>query len=130
MSTPRAPGPSSDLVLVVDDDADLLEMLEVVLRMGNCRVVRASSGRAAMELLRAEQPALVLLDLMLPDMRGEELFEQLRSLQQPPPVVVMSAAVDTGDRARRLGVPYLIKPFDVEGLMALVRQVCPSAVAL
>jgi DNA-binding response OmpR family regulator len=120
-----------DLVLVVDDDLDLQDMLEFVLHMANCRVLRAASGRVALELLRGVRPALVLLDLMLPDMRGEEVFQQIRALPgEPMPVVLMSAAVDVTLRADRLGVPCLAKPFDVECLMELVQRSCTAAIDL
>jgi DNA-binding response OmpR family regulator len=117
-----------DLILVVDDDRDLQDMLEFVLQLGNCRVARAGSGRVGLELLSGARPCMVLLDLMLPDMRGEEFYARLCALPgAAPPVVLMSAAVDVGDRAGRLGLPYLAKPFEVEELMSIVQQSCPSA---
>lgn len=119
--------PGQDLILVVDDDRDLQEMLDFVLRLGNCRVARATTGRAGLELLDGARPCLVLLDLMLPDMRGEEFYAKLSALAGPPPVVVMSASVDAEARAGRMGVPHLSKPFDIEALMALVLERCPSA---
>ncbi len=120
-----------DLVLVVDDDRDLQDMLEFVLELGNCRVARAGTGRVGLELLEGARPCMVLLDLMLPDMRGEEFYERLRHLPgSAPPVVVMSAAVDVGARAERLGLPFLAKPFEVEDLMALVQRSCPSATSV
>ena len=117
-----------DLILVVDDDRDLQDMIEFVLQLGNCRVARAASGRVGLELVSGARPCMVLLDLMLPDMRGEEFYDRLRSLPgDAPPVVLMSAAVDVGKRAERLGLPFLAKPFELDDLMTLVQGRCPSA---
>ena len=121
----------NDLVLVVDDDLDLQDMLEFILQQGGCRVLRACSGKAALELLREVRPSLILLDLMLPDLRGEEILQEMRALLGPsPPVVVVSASVDVAQRALNLGVASLSKPFGVEDLMELVQRHCPSAIPL
>ncbi len=117
-----------ELVLVVDDDLDLQDMLEFILQQADCRVMRASTGKAAIEILRSVHPSLILLDLMLPDLRGEEILLEMRALLGPAaPVVVMSASVDVAQRALHLGVASLSKPFCVEELMTLVLRHCPSA---
>lgn len=126
----RAPG---TLVLVVDDAPDLQDTVAMVLALCGCRPLRAMTGGAAIDCLRraagpgAERPCLVLLDLMLPDLRGEEVYDGLRAVGAGPaplPVVLMSASLEGPARARRMGLPFLAKPFEIEDLMAVVQRHC------
>lgn len=92
--SPRQPS-ERPLVLVVDDEervrASLLGMLE---RLG-CRGVAASDGVAALELLGRETPALVLLDLMMPQMDGPEILRRMRETHQELPVVIVTGQPDS-----------------------------------
>lgn len=117
------------LILVVDDDADILETVELILRMEGCQVLRAATGGEACRVLdriaRGElaRPRLVLLDLMLPDMGGEDIFSYLRDLGEDMatiPVTVVSAAVDAAARAEAMGLPHMPKPFDLSEIIALL----------
>lgn len=109
-------------ILVVDDDADIRETVADVLDHLGYSVITAENGRVALDLLRAgPPPALILLDLMMPDMDGWEFLSELRA--SPPfesvPVVILSAM----DRARGPAeAGYLRKPFDLDDLLAVVER--------
>lgn len=119
-------------VLVVDDDAELQDLVAMVLEMTRSPGLRAETGEAGLQAARAaaaggRPPCLVLLDLMLPDMRGEEVAAGLRDLGAA--LVVMSAAADAEPRAAEMGLPFLPKPFEIEALMAVIQEYCQPAPA-
>jgi two-component system, sensor histidine kinase ChiS len=116
---------SSNQVLIVDDDAAILEMIAELLSYEGYMVVTCSEGRQAVAFARITPPALILLDLMMPEMSGWQVISTLRSSPQTKtiPVVLLSARRDLADAARELKVAaYLEKPFDLEELLDLVRQ--------
>jgi CheY-like chemotaxis protein len=115
-------------VLVVDDDPDVRETLEDVLRMAGYEVATAQHGRDGLALLEVGlRPGLILLDLMMPVMDGYGFLEALGSRPHLPvcPVIVVSANQDTARaRAMPVVVDVLAKPFEIEELLRLVRQRC------
>ncbi|MDB4928200.1 MAG: Response regulator containing a CheY-like receiver domain and an domain [Myxococcaceae bacterium] len=114
-------------VLVVEDDPDLNEMIGAYVRLAGYGYRPALDGAMAARELGSRRPALVLLDLMLPDMDG---FEVCRRLREDPatrdvPVVVLSAVNETESRRRAQEldvVEYLTKPFDPDALMDAVQR--------
>ncbi len=119
-------------VLVVEDDAAIREMLVDVLESAGYLVSVATSGVEALAHMRRDQPDLVLLDLMLPDMNGWTLLqvrERQRELARIP-VLVISAAGPTGlADAQELGAPvYLAKPFDIDDLLRQIERLCDGPV--
>ena len=112
-------------VLVVEDHADLREMLAVLLESEGFRVQTASNGKEALDSLKAGRPSVILLDLMMPVMSGDEF--RRRQLQEPDlasvPVICMTAAHDGPQRAARLKVAqYFQKPVDFDRLISAVRE--------
>jgi DNA-binding response OmpR family regulator len=110
-------------VLVVEDDPDLLLMLTTALELDGRRVVTAVNGRDALQLAQAHRPALIVLDLMLPIMSGEEVGEALLGDEalKPTPVIVVSARHDAEAVATRLNAAgCLTKPLSLEAFVALV----------
>lgn len=109
-------------ILVAEDDTDINNLLAEILRRAGYQVTQAFSGTECC-LLFSQKPAdLVLLDLMLPGMSGEELIPVLRA-QTPVPIIVLSAKESTRDKvdALRSGADdYMTKPFDEEELLARV----------
>lgn len=106
-------------ILVVDDDMDIGNLLEELLHQEGYGVLRAYSGSEALLLLEKRRPDLILLDLMLPGLSGEELLPKLRGI----PVIVVSAKVDVTDKVRLLldgAADYITKPFATEELLARV----------
>jgi CheY-like chemotaxis protein len=112
------------LVLVVEDDEDTREALGEVLVDEGYSVSEASDGATALRRLRSQRPDVMLLDLGLPEMRGEEL---LRMKASDPalasiPVVVLSGIARPGPTMP--GVTAIVpKPFDLDDIVALVRKI-------
>lgn len=106
-------------ILIVDDDISIGNMLEEMLRKERYAVFRAYSGTEALLLLRENKPDLVLLDLMLPGMSGEEVLPHFRGI----PVIVMSARADVDDKVELLlggAADYVTKPFSGKELLARI----------
>jgi len=114
-------------VLVVDDEADIRETLREAVEMMGCTAVLAANGADALELLRASKPCLMVIDMIMPVMTGEELLEILR--QQPAlaqlPVLISTSAPQLAPA----GVPVLPKPIDLGAFWAWIRQNCRCGTA-
>jgi CheY-like chemotaxis protein len=112
-------------VLVIEDHTDLREMLAVLLETEGFAVQTACNGREALQCLDLSRPDVILLDLMMPVMTGDEFRE--RQLADPRyrdvPVICMTAAHDGYDRAQRLRADaYFQKPVDFDRLLGAVRE--------
>lgn len=106
-------------IMIVDDDIPIGDMLEEVLEKEGYQVSRAYSGTEALLLLDARRPDLVLLDLMLPGLSGEEVLPRMRGI----PVIVVSAKGDVDGKVGLLlggAVDYVTKPFAVKELLARI----------
>lgn len=106
-------------IAIIDDDVYIGDMLEKVLRKEGYGVLRAYSGTEALFLLEKNHPDLILLDLMLPGLSGEEVLEKVRNI----PVIVISAKVDVQDKVNVLldgAADYLTKPFEIPELLARI----------
>ena len=115
-----------ETVLAVDDNADSLYALERMLVHSGYRVLAASSGQEALRLAREERPAIVLLDIMMPEMDGYEVTEQLKSDPELRfiPVILLSAKDSLADIVVGLdrgADGYVSKPFRPEELLARLR---------
>lgn len=110
----------SGIVLVVDDDAEIRETLSALLQHEGYTVVRAENGVQALESLRRDHPACVLLDLMMPVMSGWEVLEEVQESEELSsiPIVVVSAMCAAGARA------CLQKPVDLDELLDVVDRCC------
>lgn len=107
------------LIAVIDDDIYIGNLLEEVLKKENYQVIRAYSGTEAVMLLSQRKPDLILLDLMLPGLIGEEVLKQVKGI----PVIIVSAKSEVSDKVNLLqdgAVDYITKPFDVEELLARI----------
>jgi CheY-like chemotaxis protein len=113
-------------VLIVEDDADLREMMAQLLSLEGYRAETAPNGRDALRYLeRGDRPDVILLDLMMPVMDGWEF--RRRQVEDPTiagvPVVVLSA-VDPSRAGDLGGIAFLKKPLDFDRLLELVRRFC------
>jgi signal transduction histidine kinase len=113
-------------ILVVDDDDDLHALVKTVLEAHDFQVRGAKSAAAALDAIEAAAPALVLLDVRIPDMGGVELARRLRAKKgfQQLPIVFMTSPTDagTGEQAAEVGGnDFLIKPFSSWELLSRVR---------
>ena len=116
-----APGPLGPVVLLVDDDAAIRRSVGAGLELEGFRVVRASGGRAALAAVASVRPAVILLDLAMPDLDGLEVLAQLRQAGDDVPVCVLSARDEVDDRVRGLQAgadDYIVKPFALEEVSA------------
>jgi DNA-binding response OmpR family regulator len=111
-------------ILIVDDDADILGIVEEILTLEGYRVQTASNGAEALQRVGTEAPGLILLDMRMPVMDGWQFAARLRAEHNHAvPIVVMTAAKDAGERAREIRAEdYLAKPFDIEELVEKVRN--------
>jgi DNA-binding response OmpR family regulator len=120
-------------VLVVDDDAELLEAVARVLRGAGFEVRTARNGRAVKELILGRAPDLVITDILMPDRDGVEVIEELRRTTRGIRVLAMSGRSDFGglnllDLAKSLGADAtLAKPFNGDDLLAKVNALIPPA---
>ena len=106
-------------IAVIDDDIYIGNMLEELLKGEGYDVVRAYSGTEALLLLDSRRPDLVLLDLMLPGLSGDEVLKRISGI----PVIVLSARGDSADKVSLLlsgGADYVTKPFDTRELLARI----------
>ena len=106
-------------ILIIDDDIHINEMLEEVLIQEGYQVSHGYSGTEALLFLANEKPDLILLDLMLPGLTGEEVLSQIEKI----PVIVMSAKVEVKDKVALLlngAEDYITKPFEIEELLARI----------
>ncbi len=111
-------------ILVVDDETQILRMLRVTLTGNGYKVLTAATGEEALDLLAVEQPDLVLLDLMLPDMSGVAVCKQVRSWGSGVPIIILSALGEERDKVAALDAgadDYLTKPFSSGELLARMR---------
>ena len=116
-------------VLVVEDNEKNMKLFRDVLQATGYSPLEASSGEAALALAAESDPALVLMDIQLPDMDGVEALRRLREDERTAgiPVLALTAQAMQGDRERFLAAGfdgYLSKPVDVAELMATVRRHC------
>jgi DNA-binding response OmpR family regulator len=118
VSPPRDGAP---VVLLVDDDAAIRRSVGDGLELEGFRVVPAAGGRAALAAAEAVSPAVVLLDLAMPDLDGLEVLRRLREQGDDVPVCILSARDEVSDRIRGLEAgadDYVVKPFVLEEVTA------------
>lgn len=119
-------------ILVVDDEQPVRESLRRSLRFNGYDVLTASDGLEAVEAVRSENPELLILDVMMPNMDGLEVCRTLRSEGWDRPILVLTARDGVSDRVAGLDAgadDYLPKPFTLEELLARVRSLVRRASA-
>jgi two-component system OmpR family response regulator len=113
----------ADKVLIVEDDANLLEALKYNLRKEGYAVVTAGDGEQALGIARREKPDLLILDVMLPGLNGFEVCRILRK-EISVPIIMLTARADEMDKVVGLEIgadDYMTKPFSMRELLARVR---------
>jgi two-component system OmpR family response regulator len=111
-------------ILLVEDDRSLANGLQTALRREGLAVDHVTTGKAALQAVQADAPDLIILDLGLPDMDGLDVLNSLRSGQQAPLVMVLTARDTTADKISGLDSgadDYLAKPFEMPELLARLR---------
>lgn len=118
-------------VLVIEDDRSVRETLGIVLESYNCQVDLVDGGERALEFLQTQWPDVVLLDLTLEGMSGEEVYAKIReTFGKTPPTVVISAVQHGEKRVSHMaGVRFLAKPYSLDQLMNVLREATASSSA-
>ncbi len=112
-------------ILVIEDDPDLQSYLKSFLTENNFSVKTASTASLALKLIEQNEPDLVIMDLVLPDMPGESLCGQIRQQYQKLPIIMLTAKTSVAEKIRGLNLgadDYLTKPFTPEELLARLKS--------
>lgn len=113
------------LILVVDDEAPILRLVRAKLQADGYGVITASNGREAVEVQEREQPDLIILDMMMPEMDGAEALRRIRQ-ESNVPIIFLTARASGADKVRSLDLgadDYVTKPFDPDELSARVAAI-------
>jgi CheY-like chemotaxis protein len=116
-------------VLVVDDDPELIDVVQAILCSAGYEVRPATSATEALDAVAQRMPALVLLDVMMPDMDGWDCARELRSRYgRALRIVVVTATAHARARAEAVGGidDVLSKPFEIDDLLGVVARLCDS----
>lgn len=117
--------PENQKIMVVDDDANIRELLRLYLEKEGYRVILAGDGNEAVRQFDAENPDLTLLDIMLPGMDGWQACREIRK-KSDKPVIMVTAKGETFDKVLGLELgadDYVVKPFDTKEVVARIKAV-------
>ena len=120
----------SQLVLIVEDEPDMVRGLRDTLTFEGFRVISAAAGGEGVTMFRKHRPQLVLLDLMLPDMNGYSVCEEIRRMDPKVPLIMLTARGLEADKIRGLDAgadDYVTKPFSIGELLARIGAVLRRA---
>jgi two-component system, OmpR family, response regulator VicR len=116
-------------VVCIEDEPEMIELIRLILGRRNFELIGAVGGREGLETVRREKPGLVLLDLMMPDMDGWEVYQQMKADPELSaiPVIVVTAKAQSIDKVLGLHIAkvddYVTKPFGPQELLASVNKV-------
>ena len=117
-------------VLLVDDQAGILNVLRIQLKMHGFDVAIASSGTEAIEMVREEEPDVILLDILMPDINGFDVLTRVKEFSQVP-IIAFTANPSIAQKAIEMGaVDSISKPFDADKLVEKVQSVLDNAKGL
>ena len=126
MSETMSKQSSTKKVLVVDDEPDTLELVKLVLESGGFEAILANNGKEAMAKIEITRPDLVLLDIMMPEMDGWDVFRRIREKNPAIPVAILTAKAQNIDKLLGLHVlkadDYITKPFGKNELIGKVKK--------
>lgn len=116
-------------VLYIEDDLEMIDLVSMILSRRGFQVKGAQGGKNGLEMLATERPDIILLDLMMPDMDGWEVYQQIKSNEELKniPVIVVTARAQAIDRVLGLHIAkvddYICKPFRPQELLESVENV-------
>ena len=112
--------------MIVDDEADVLSLLHIRLKAIGYNILGAPSGEKALALLEKNKPDLILLDLLLPRMQGEEVCQRLKSdrkLKHVPIIIITANSARIGETIKKICADdYILKPFEPEDLLFKIKK--------
>ena len=120
---------SNEKILCIEDEPQMIDLIRLILETGGYRVVAAQGGEEGLEMMRSERPDLILLDIMMPEMDGGDVYHRMQ--QEPDlssiPVIVVTAKAAPIDKVLWMNVAqvddYVTKPFGPADLLASVERV-------
>lgn len=113
-------------VLVVDDEPGIGNILRIKLRLHGYEVITTTSGAEAIEIIRKQEPDIVLLDILMPDVTGMDVLNRVRIFSDVP-IVVFTAKLDIVQSAMKLGAnDSIAKPFDPDQVVKKIEAVLAS----
>lgn len=115
-------------IMVVDDDKNICELLRLYLEKEGYQVVIANDGKEAVELNEKEDPELILLDIMLPQLDGWQVCREIRKKSQVP-IIMLTAKGEVFDKVLGLELgadDYIVKPFETKEVVARSRRCCAA----
>jgi DNA-binding response OmpR family regulator len=115
-------------ILVVDDEPDTVDLIDTMLKMEGYETVKAYSGKECLSIVDKESPDLIMLDLMMPDMSGFDVCEEIMKMKKANLkiiiVSVIEASVERKGKMKDMGISdYITKPFTKNELMGKVKSV-------
>ncbi|HZJ23233.1 MAG TPA: response regulator [Anaerolineales bacterium] len=119
-------------ILCIEDEPEMIDLMRLILGRRGFSVKGAAGGIEGLRMIRAERPDLVLLDLMMPDMDGWEVYQQMKADENTKniPVIVVTAKAQSIDKVLGLHIAkvddYLAKPFSPQDLLSSVERVLKS----
>ncbi len=116
---------SAHKIMIVDDDANISELIRLYLDKEGFATVCAPNGKIALEKFKNEAPALIILDIMMPEMDGWQVCREIRKTSDVP-IIMLTAKGETFDKVLGLELgadDYMVKPFDTKELVARVKAV-------
>ncbi|RME99675.1 MAG: DNA-binding response regulator [Chloroflexi bacterium] len=123
---------SKKRILCIEDEAEMIDLTRLVLEREGFEVLGAVGGMQGLEIIRQEKPDLVLLDLMMPDIDGWEVYRQMKASKELAniPVIVVTARAQSIDKVLGLQVAkvddYITKPFGPKELLASIHRIFPE----
>jgi DNA-binding response OmpR family regulator len=117
------------IIVCIEDEQEMIDLIRLILSRRGFQVKGANGGRTGLDLVRKEPPDLVLLDLMMPDMDGWEVYQQMKANEatRDIPVIVVTAKAQSIDKVLGLHIAkvddYIAKPFSPQELLTSVDNV-------
>lgn len=124
---------TNHVVVYIEDDQEMIDLVSMILSRRGYSILGAPGGKKGLELVKEKLPELILLDLMMPDMDGWEVYQQLKSDEttRAIPVIVITAKAQAIDRVLGLHIAhvddYISKPFRPQELLESIEKVLGSA---
>ncbi|MBQ3426983.1 MAG: response regulator transcription factor [Clostridia bacterium] len=115
----------SQKVLVVDDDINIVKLIKLYLEKESFTVITAHNGHDALELFRHENPSIIILDIMMPEMDGNQVCREIRKTSDVP-IIMLTAKGETFDKVLSLELgadDYMVKPFETKELVARIKAI-------
>ncbi len=120
---------STKMILCIEDDQEMIDLIRLILRRRGFEILGANSGKEGLEIIRKDHPDLVLLDLMMPEMDGWEVYQQMKADEATKniPVIVVTAKAQSIDKVLGLHIAkvddYIAKPFSPQELSTSIDNV-------